>query len=132
MLSDFSGPTNYKQDMSEWGTGITRAWVGLRSRERRQMGWVAQCPDDLVGADHPVRLVVAAVVEKLDVSRFHEPIKAREGQAGRDATGTRLPVSLWLYACIRGIGSARSPVARAGLQPDAFRRRAADLDSHGA
>jgi transposase len=52
------------------------------------------------------------VVEKLDVSRFYEPIKAREGVAGRDTTDPRLLVSLWLYGCIRGIGSARELARR--------------------
>lgn len=85
--------------------------VRLRTPERRQMAMVVQCPDDLVGALHPVRMVMA-VVEKLDVSRFCEPIKAREGMAGRDSTDPRLLVALWLYACIRGIGSARELARR--------------------
>jgi len=85
--------------------------VRLRTPERRQMAMVVQCPDDLVGSQHPVRLVMA-VVEKLDVSRFCEPIKAREGLAGRDATDPRLLVGLWLYASIRGIGSARELARR--------------------
>src|SRR6266542_1076802 len=85
--------------------------VRLRTPERRQMAMVVQCPDDLVGALHPVRMVMA-VVEKLDVSHFCEPIKAREGMAGRDATDPRLLVALWLYACIRGIGSARELARR--------------------
>jgi transposase len=85
--------------------------VRLRVPERRQLGWVAQCPDDLVGEGHPVRLI-AAVVEKLDVSAFYEPIKSREGVAGRDTTDPRLLVSLWLYGCIRGIGSARELARR--------------------
>jgi transposase len=84
----------------------TRPAVRLRTPERRQMGWVTECLDELVSEAHPVRMVTA-VVEKLDVSRFCEPIKAREGQAGRDATDPRLLVGLWLYAAIRGIGSAR-------------------------
>lgn len=75
------------------------------------MGWVPQCPDDLVAATHRVR-TVAAVVAKLDLSAFQEPIKAREGVAGRDATDPELLVSLWLYACIRGIGSARELARR--------------------
>ena len=83
------------------------------------MRWVAQCPDELVGAVHPVRLVMA-VVEKLDVTRFCEPIQAREGMAGRDATDPRLLVGLWLYACIRGIGSARE-LARRCEDSAAFR-----------
>jgi transposase len=75
------------------------------------MAMVVQCPDDLVGAQHPVRLVMA-VVEKLDLSRFCEAIKAREGLAGRDATDPRLLVGLWLYASMRGLGSARELARR--------------------
>lgn len=85
--------------------------VRLRKPERRQMGWVSQCPDDLVSPTHGVR-TVAAVVEKLDVSAFAEEIGAREGVAGRDATDPALLVGLWLYACIRGIGSARELARR--------------------
>ena len=75
------------------------------------MAMVVQCPDDLVPAQHAVRMV-AALVETLDVSGFSEPIKAREGVAGRDATDPGLLVGLWLYACIRGIGSARELARR--------------------
>src|SRR5260370_13577769 len=85
--------------------------VRLRRAERRQSAMVVQCPDDLVGPSHAVRMVMA-VVENLDVSGFCEPIKAREGQAGRDATDPQLLVGLWLYACIRGIGSARELARR--------------------
>jgi len=79
--------------------------VRLRRPERRQMAMVVQCPDDLVSATHPVRRV-AQVVEHLDVSGFCTPIKAREGVPGRDATDPKLLIALWLYACVRGIGSA--------------------------
>jgi transposase len=85
--------------------------VRLRKPERRQMGWVAQCPDDLVAPAHPVR-TVAAVVAKLDLRGFGEAIQAREGVAGRDATDPELLVALWLYGCIRGIGSARELARR--------------------
>jgi transposase len=85
--------------------------VRLRKPERRQLGMVVQCADDLVRALHPVRTVMA-VVEKLDVSGFCEPIRAREGIAGRDATDPRLLVGLWLYGCVRGIGSARELARR--------------------
>ncbi len=99
---------------AEW-----RGAVWLRVPERRQVAMVVQCPDDLVGAGHPVRTVMA-LVETLDLSRFAEPIKAREGVAGRDATDPRLLVGLWLYACIRGIGSARE-LARRCEESAAFR-----------
>src|SRR6266496_324732 len=94
----------------EWA-GETKATVRLRVPERRQMAMVVECPDDLVPAGHAVRMVMA-LVETLDLSRFSEPIKAREGVAGRDATDPRLLVALWLYGCIRGIGSARELARR--------------------
>jgi transposase len=96
-----------------------KAAVRLRTPERRQVALVVQCPDDLVGPTHPVRRVMA-VVEKLDLARFCEPIQAREGVAGRDATDPQLLVGLWLYACIRGIGSARE-LARRCEESAAFR-----------
>jgi len=103
--------------MSEADKGVrdegveTKAAVRLRRAERRQMAMVVQCPDDLVGPSHAVRMVMA-VVEKLGLTEFCEPIRAREGQAGRDATDPQLLVGLWLYACIRGIGSARELARR--------------------
>jgi transposase len=95
---------------SELG-GVGKGAVRLRKPERRQLAMVVQCADDLVRALHPVRTVMA-VVEKLDVSGFCEPIRAREGIAGRDATDPRLLVGLWLYGCVRGIGSARELARR--------------------
>jgi len=80
---------------------------------------VVQCPDDLVSATHPVRRV-AEVVEHLEVAGFCAPIKAREGVAGRDATDPKLLIALWLYACVRGIGSARE-LARQCEEHAAFR-----------
>jgi len=119
MVQVFQSDSNYKQDMSEIGSAKPHSGVRLRSPERRQVAMLIQCPDDLVGANHAVRLVMA-VVEKLDLDRFHEPIKARQGQAGRDATDPQLLVGLWLYACIRGIGSARE-LARRCEDSAAFR-----------
>jgi transposase len=85
--------------------------VRLRKAERLQLSMEPHCIDDLVGARHSVRTVMA-VVEKLEVSGFCERIRAREGQAGRDATDPRLLVGLWLYGCTRGIGSARELARR--------------------
>jgi transposase len=100
-------------------TEEAKSAVRLRVPERRQMAMVVQCPDDLVPAEHPVRTVMA-LVETLDVARFAEAIRAREGVAGRDATDPRLLVGLWLYGCIRGIGSARE-LARRCEESAAFR-----------
>ncbi|HEY1965177.1 MAG TPA: IS1182 family transposase [Acidobacteriaceae bacterium] len=92
-------------------SGMVEAEVRLRRPNRAQVKMVLRCPDELVTAGHMVR-TVAAVVESLDLSGFCKPIKAREGQAGRDATDPKLLVSLWLYACIKGIGSARELARR--------------------
>jgi transposase len=67
---------------------------------------VIASPDDLIGTAHPAR-GVWAVVEQMDLSAFHAPMKARDGVCGRDATDPRLLTGLWLYANTRGIGSAR-------------------------
>jgi len=121
----FLKEASYKASMSETSrseeqaAGETKAAVRLRVPERRQVAMVVQCPDDLVPAGHPVRMVMG-LVERLDLSRFSEPIKARAGVAGRDATDPRLLVGLWLYACIRGIGSARE-LARRCEESAAFR-----------
>lgn len=90
----------------EGTAGPTASPVRLRTPERRQMAWVAQCADDLVLPGHPVRRIWE-VVEHLDVSGFYATIKARAGVAGRDTTDPKLLVALWLYACVRGIGAAR-------------------------
>ena len=68
---------------------VELASVRLRQPQRMQMAMVTTCPDDLVPATHSVRMVMA-VVETLDLERFHLPIKARRGVAGRDATDPKL------------------------------------------
>ncbi len=105
-----ANPTT-ESGVSSKGEQECKAAVRLREPQRQQLAMVPQCIDDTVAADHPVRMVMA-VVERLDVAEFCKPIKAREGVVGRDATSPRLLVALWLYACIRGIGSARELARR--------------------
>jgi transposase len=62
--------------------------------------------DQLVAADHPVRLVVAFVAQ-LDLGPLYGAIKARPHGPGRDAIDPALLLALWLYATIEGVGSAR-------------------------
>ncbi len=78
--------------------------VRLRRPERRQMAWVAQCPDDLVPAGARRAHGGGWWWRSWICRPFSEPIQAREGVAGRDATDPELLVALWLYACIRGSG----------------------------
>ncbi len=78
----------------------------LRKANRFQVTMECRCPDELVPANHRVR-VLWQVMQQQDWSAFWEPIKAREGIAGRDATDPCVLATLWLYATSRSIGSAR-------------------------
>jgi hypothetical protein len=89
--------------------------VRLRKPEQGQMEWVPQCTDDFVAATHGVR-TVAAVVAKLDLSAFHEPIKAREGVAGRDATDPELLVSKQLLQYTSAASGGLLPGGQAAAQ----------------
>src|SRR5438128_2550070 len=80
--------------------------VRLRLAERSQMSWAMQCLDELIGPEHKARIVWQVVCE-LDLSAFHASLEAREGQVGRNSTDPRILMALWLYASIRGVGSAR-------------------------
>jgi transposase len=102
---DFFVAWRYKVRMEKVENKEVRA-VRLRLPDRSQIQMVLQCPDDLIPRDHQAR-VIWQVCQSQDLSEFCEPIKAREGVCGRDATTPVLLVALWLYAAVRGIGSAR-------------------------
>jgi hypothetical protein len=82
VAQSYKGSMSHREEEATGEAQEAQAAVRLRVPERRQMAMVVQCPDDLAPAQHPAR-VVMAVVETLDLSRFSEPIKAREGVAGR-------------------------------------------------
>lgn len=87
-------------------TEVVGSVVRLRLPDRSQVEMIVQSPDDLIPPDHQAR-VIWQVCQSQDLSEFCQPIKARQGVCGRDATAPVLLVSLWLYAAVRGIGSAR-------------------------
>lgn len=62
--------------------------------------------DSIIPQDHRARLLWQ-VLGTFDLSKFEDPIKAREGQAGRSATDPKILVALWLYATADGVGGAR-------------------------
>jgi transposase len=75
--------------------------------------------DSLIPSTHRAR-AVWAFVERLDLSKFYEPIKARGSLAGRSATDPKVLMALWLYAISQGIGSARV-LERLCDEQDAYR-----------
>lgn len=102
---DLFGDINTRRDTGErqpTGRGAPR----LRKAAREQVGLEVVDLDTLIADDHPARVLWAAV-EHLDLSRFYEPIEAREGVAGRPATDPKVLVCVWLYATADGVGSAR-------------------------
>jgi transposase len=52
--------------------------------------------------------VVWAFVSGLDLSPYHEKIRAVEGRAGRSPIDPAILLALWLYATVEGVGSARA------------------------
>lgn len=78
----------------------------LRYANRQQVAMRVCALDDLIPDDHPVR-VVWDYVDGLDLSPLLAKIQATEAHAGAPATDPRILMTLWLYATLRGIGSAR-------------------------
>jgi len=80
--------------------------VRLREPNRKQLILKAEDLDSVIGAEHPAR-AIWRVLERMDLTRFYQPIKAREGSAGRDATDPKVLLALWLYGLSEGVNSAR-------------------------
>jgi transposase len=74
--------------------------------DRRQLRWDMIDLEGLLPADHRARLVWS-FVESLDLSQLYDQVLSREGEAGRPAADPSVLLSLWLYATIEGVGSAR-------------------------
>ena len=66
--------------------------------------------DELLEPEHPAR-AVWVYVQELDLTLLLDRIRARGRVAGRPAIDPRLLVSLWLYATLAGITSARELAA---------------------
>lgn len=79
----------------------------LRKAERGQVELRALSLDDLVPADHRVRLVWA-FAERLDLGPLYGAIKAVEGRPGHPPADPRVLMAVWLYATAEGVGSARA------------------------
>ncbi len=96
-----------------------RGGARLRHPERHQVGWHSAALDDLVAPDHPVRAVWAFVLA-LDLRELHDAVKAREGVPGHPPPAPEVMMSLWLWATVDGVGSARQ-VARLCEEHVAYR-----------
>jgi len=87
--------------------------------DRGQLAWRTCDLESLLPTGHWARLIWSAV-EKLDLTKFYEPIAARENEPGRPAIDPKILVGLWLYATSEGVGSARELARLCGAH-DAYR-----------
>ena len=78
----------------------------LRRAVRDQIVMHCEAVDDLIPEDHRARMVWA-YVESLYLSPLLAEFQAVEGAVGRAGTDPRILLTLWLYATIEGVGSAR-------------------------
>ena len=62
--------------------------------------------DAMLAEDHQAR-VVWEYVEGLDLTCLYDSIRAVEGRPGRNPIDPRIPMALWLYATLDGVGAAR-------------------------
>ena len=70
--------------------------------ERTQVEMRLLALDQWLDAEHRVR-TVWRYVESLDLSELYEPIRATEGNVGRDAIDPRILFALWLFATLEGL-----------------------------
>ncbi len=80
--------------------------VRVKTPQRDQVMMHLHSLEDLIRADHPVRNVWRYVCG-LDLCAFYREIEAVQGRAGRDAVDPRILLSLWLFATLEGVSSAR-------------------------
>lgn len=83
----------------------------LRRPVRDQLVLTPGSLDAMLPADHQARMVDAFVL-RLDLGPLRDVIKSREGTPGHPAIDPAVLVTLWLYATIEGIGSARELARR--------------------
>src|SRR3977135_2786912 len=82
------------------------AGLRLEAAARRQNECQQTCLDDLLSSDHRARQVWE-YVEGLDLSLLYGRVQTTVSSSGRPAIDPAILVSLWLYATLEGVGSAR-------------------------
>lgn len=78
----------------------------LRQAVRNQVEFQECSLDELLPEEHEARTVWAYVCG-LDLCELHQRIQAVESGPGQAPADPRILVALWLYATLRGVGSAR-------------------------
>jgi transposase len=98
-----------ENDPGGGGKGTQAPRIGprrVRFAVRDQVTFQTYSLDELVPAEHEVRMVWE-YVWGMDLSELYAAIQAVEGGPGQAPGDPRILLSLWLYATLRGVGSAR-------------------------
>lgn len=82
------------------------AGLRLETAERLQTEFQESCLDDQLVAEHRARQVWA-YVEELDLSLLYGRVRTTVNSSGRPAIDPAILMSVWLYATLEGVGSAR-------------------------
>lgn len=99
--------------------GTPKGAPRVQSAVRNQVELRACDLDSSLPADHQAR-AVWAFVQSLDLQALYAQIRAVEGGVGRAPIDPAILMSLWLYATLDGVGSARE-LARLCESDDAYR-----------
>ena len=102
LLFEVAGDPSAEAKPAEPARGKPR----LRMANREQIVFRAAPLDALIPDDHAAR-VVWDYVDGLDLTRLHDRIRSVEHAPGRAPIDPKILMTLWLYATIEGIGSAR-------------------------
>lgn len=101
-LFDFPETTDEPVPVAEPMSGRPR----LRVAQRDQIVMRMLALDQMLPVEDEARTVVA-FVEQSDLTKLYEGIKSVGGNGGAPPIDPQILLSLWLYATIKGIGSAR-------------------------
>jgi transposase len=82
------------------------AGLRLETAVRTQIEFQQSSLDDLLSSDHRARQVWE-YVEELDLRELYGRVQTTVSSSGRPAIDPAILVSLWLYATLEGVGSAR-------------------------
>jgi transposase len=80
--------------------------VRVNRPDRRSVRLLSSDLDSLLPPDHSAR-AVWLYVERMDLEPLYAQVRARGSHPGRPATDPALLLSLWLFATLEGVGSAR-------------------------
>jgi len=78
----------------------------LNVADRLQVQFRAFAWNDLLPEGHQAR-IVWDYVESIDMGPLYQKISAVEGRPGRPPIDPKILLALWIYATLRGVGSAR-------------------------